>query len=59
MDNKGRQVFYDINANSNLRRSIGELFGVNPFKEVANYLQNESAKNNMLSKLTKIKEYEI
>ena len=59
MDNKGRQVFYDINANSNLRRSIGEEFDVNPFKEVANYLQNESAKNDMLSKLTKTKEYEL
>lgn len=34
----GRRVFYDINANSNLRASIGEAFGVMPFDEVAKYL---------------------
>lgn len=39
IDKKGRQVFYDINANSNLRDSIGQAFGVKPFEKVAQYLQ--------------------
>lgn len=34
----GRRVFYDINANSNLRESIGKEFGKEPFVELANYL---------------------
>ena len=61
IDTKGRQVFYDINANSNLRRSIGEQFGINPFKEVAKYLQMESDKNALLNKTeyNMINEYEI
>ncbi len=59
IDNKGRQVFYDINANSNLRRSIGEKFGVNPFKEVAKYLQKESLSNFMSNNFSKVKEYEM
>lgn len=37
----GRQVFYDINANSNLRGSIGEAWGVNPFSEVVSFLKKE------------------
>lgn len=35
----GRRVFYDINANSNLRRPIGEAFGFDPFERVADYLE--------------------
>lgn len=35
----GRRVFYDINANSNLRPSIGEAFGFDPFERVVDYLQ--------------------
>ena len=35
----GRRVFYDINANSNLRRPIGEEFGFDPFERVADYLE--------------------
>src|SRR5579872_5321463 len=27
LETEGRQVFYDINANSNLRKPIGEAFG--------------------------------
>jgi hypothetical protein len=34
----GRRIFYDINANSNLRAPIGQAFGFDPFERVANYL---------------------
>lgn len=34
----GRRVFYDINANSNLRRPIAAAFGFDPFDRVAAYL---------------------
>ena len=34
----GRRVFYDINANSNLRRPIGEAFGFDPFERVVDLL---------------------
>ena len=39
----GRRVFYDINANSNLRRPVGEAFGFDPFERVANYLEQKLA----------------
>ena len=39
----GRRVFYDINANSNLRRPIGEAFGFDPFERVADYLEQQIA----------------
>lgn len=45
---KGEQVFYDINANSNLRTSIGEAWGVNPFDEVVKYLKEEIIKDQMI-----------
>jgi len=35
----GRRVFYDINANSNLRRPIGEAFGFDPFDRVVDFLE--------------------
>ena len=35
----GRRVFYDINANSNLRPSIAATFGFDPFERVADYLE--------------------
>lgn len=41
----GRQVFYDINANSNLRSSIAEQFGINPFDEIVNYLIQRGNEN--------------
>jgi len=31
-------VFYDINANSNLRPSIGAAFGFDPFERVVDFL---------------------
>jgi len=34
----GRRVFYDINANSNLRKPIGLEFGFDPFEQVATFL---------------------
>ena len=35
----GRLIFYDINANSNLRRPIGEAFGFDPFERVVDFLE--------------------
>ena len=37
----GRLVFYDINANSNLRPSIGQAFGFDPFERVVDFLLQE------------------
>lgn len=34
----GRLVFYDINANSNLRAPIAQAFGFDPFERVADFL---------------------
>jgi glutathione synthase/RimK-type ligase-like ATP-grasp enzyme len=35
----GRRVFYDVNANSNLRPSVAQEFGFDPFERVVDYLQ--------------------
>lgn len=40
----GRRVFYDVNANSNLRPSIAAHFGFDPFERVVDFLQAEIAK---------------
>ena len=37
----GRRVFYDINANSNLRPSVAAAFGFDPFERVVDYLQKQ------------------
>lgn len=37
----GRLVFYDINANSNLRPSIAQSFGFDPFERVVDFLVRE------------------
>lgn len=37
----GRRVFYDINANSNLRAPIARAFGFDPFDRVADYLASQ------------------
>jgi glutathione synthase/RimK-type ligase-like ATP-grasp enzyme len=34
----GRRVFYDINANSNLRSSVAAAFGFDPFEKVVDFL---------------------
>ncbi len=38
---EGRRYFYDLNANSNLRSTIGEHFGFDPFERVADYLASQ------------------
>jgi len=37
----GRRVFYDINANSNLRPSVASAFGFDPFERVVTFLERE------------------
>ncbi len=37
----GRRVFYDINANSNLRSSVAAAFGFDPFDRVVEFLARE------------------
>ena len=39
----GRRVFYDINANSNLRPSVAAAFGFDPFERVVTFLERELA----------------
>jgi glutathione synthase/RimK-type ligase-like ATP-grasp enzyme len=39
----GRRVFYDINANSNLRPSVAATFGFDPFARVADWLEAQLA----------------
>ena len=39
----GRRVFYDINANSNLRPSVAAFFGFDPFERVTEYLEQQLA----------------
>ncbi len=34
----GRRIFYDVNANSNLRPSIAKAFGFDPFERVVDFL---------------------
>jgi glutathione synthase/RimK-type ligase-like ATP-grasp enzyme len=40
----GRRVFYDINANSNLRPSVAEAFGFDPFERVVDFLIGQLAR---------------
>ena len=37
----GRCIFYDINANSNLRPSIAASFGFDPFERVVDFLAEQ------------------
>ena len=37
----GRRIFYDVNANSNLRAPIGQAFGFDPFERVVDYLTEQ------------------
>jgi hypothetical protein len=37
----GRRVFYDVNANSNLRPSVAAEFGFDPFERVVDFLVKE------------------
>ena len=38
----GQLKFYDINANSNLRPSVAQAFGFDPFERVVDYLMRET-----------------
>lgn len=40
----GRRVFYDINANSNLRPSVAAAFGFDPFERVVDFLVGQLAR---------------
>jgi len=37
----GRLIFYDVNANSNLRLPIGRAFGFDPFERVVDFLERQ------------------
>jgi hypothetical protein len=37
----GQRIFYDVNANSNLRGPIGQAFGFDPFDRVVDYLSEQ------------------
>jgi glutathione synthase/RimK-type ligase-like ATP-grasp enzyme len=37
----GRLMFYDVNANSNLRPSVAQAFGFDPFERVVDFLTRE------------------
>ena len=39
----GARIVYDINANSNLRPSIAQAFGFDPFERVVDFLQQQRA----------------
>ena len=39
----GRRVFYDVNANSNLRPSVAAAFGFDPFERVVDFLAGQLA----------------
>jgi glutathione synthase/RimK-type ligase-like ATP-grasp enzyme len=41
----GRRVFYDINANSNLRSSVAGAWGFDPFERVVDYLVGQMQLN--------------
>src|SRR5690348_3105392 len=41
----GRRVFYDVNANSNLRAPIGQAFGFDPFERVVDFLAAQIQKS--------------
>lgn len=42
LESNGERVFYDVNANSNLRPSIAEEHGFDPFERVVDYLVKRS-----------------
>jgi len=45
LEMNGRCIFYDVNANSNLRKPIGEAFGFDPFDRVAQWLESHIYKD--------------
>ena len=49
----GRRVFYDINANSNLRPAIAEAFGFEPFDRVVTFLSREVEKSRSAGRVSR------
>jgi glutathione synthase/RimK-type ligase-like ATP-grasp enzyme len=47
----GRRVFYDINANSNLRPSVAAAFGFDPFERVVDFLERQVRRENTDSRV--------
>jgi glutathione synthase/RimK-type ligase-like ATP-grasp enzyme len=47
---EGRRVFYDINANSNLRPSVAAAFGFDPFERVVDFLERQVRQENTAGK---------
>lgn len=47
----GRRVFYDVNANSNLRPSIAQAFGFDPFERVVDFLVRQIEQETRLAAL--------
>jgi glutathione synthase/RimK-type ligase-like ATP-grasp enzyme len=43
----GRRVFYDVNANSNLRPSVAAAFGFDPFERVVDFLAAQLARRDL------------
>jgi hypothetical protein len=41
LESDGRLIYYDVNANSNLRKPIGAAFGFDPFDRVAAWLESK------------------
>ena len=48
----GRRVFYDMNANSNLRAPIARAFGFDPFERVVDFLTGEMARGGLSCEIT-------
>jgi glutathione synthase/RimK-type ligase-like ATP-grasp enzyme len=48
----GRRVFYDVNANSNLRPSVAAAFGFDPFERVVDFLERQIATARHQSSIT-------
>ena len=47
---EGRRVFYDINANSNLRPSVAAAFGFDPFERVVDLLERQVRQERMAAR---------
>lgn len=51
LESGGRMIFYDVNANSNLRAPIGQAFGFDPFERVVDYLRREIERANTSTRI--------
>ncbi len=41
INERGEEIIYDVNANSNLREPIAEFFGIQPFERIVDFLMDE------------------